>query len=791
MKQILIALILAGVSTGAAAKTDLANFKNTINRKGDVSAVRHFDQYGNQRFNPLMDAGAWHGYLLPTEDNFGYFSGPMVIAEELPVFLGTKADHLQIYLNGQTTPAKTKTGEAYSIPGALIQSYQIDNLYVVRELRMVGPRSAIIKTSIENRGTEPVTARLNWSQKLVAKWAEGKETSISETLPKWHVNQTNSSGHTQHTFSPVRASGQMLMSGSSSLITRRNTSADTAINFQPNSRHVFYTVQSYVLNEAEAAEIKTTQEKHLHNAETAIEATKVRWENYLKKGLKGNDPALNRIAVKTIETLIGNWRSPAGAIKTGGVVPSSTARWFSGLWPWDSWKHAAAMAHFAPQIAKDNIRALFDYQIQANDPIRPQDAGMIIDTVFYNQSSARGGDSDNWNERNTKPSLASWAVWEIYRATDDKAFLEEMYPKLKAYNSWWYRNRDHNKNGLVEYGATVHPRHNDKDGNLLFSAKPQDETAKSSDLISNCQESSRGWFNCSGKTLYDTMKESGLAFELYSGAQVAAGWESGMDNAARFGFISESQLNVYTEKNYAGDQTKALQDWQVSFLENRDQAGKLTGYSIAQESVDQNSYLFLEAQLLSKMAQVLEKPKEKAIFAEQATSIQALVNDCMFDSDTGFFYDTSTSKTGCSKQPLKKRGRGPEGWTPLFTKLTTAEKADQVARVMLNPDEFNTFIPFATASKTNPAYDPTIYWRGRVWLDQVYFAIKGLENYGYKQEATKLRAQLFENLQGLKGDGPIRENYHPITGEMQGATNFSWSAAHLYLLYRDMVTGDQ
>ena len=109
MKQILIALVLAGGSTGAAAKTDLADFKNTINRKGDVSAVRHFDQYGNQRFNPLMDAGAWHGYLLPAEGNFGYFSGPMVIAEELPVFLGTKADHLQIYLNGQTTPAVSYT----------------------------------------------------------------------------------------------------------------------------------------------------------------------------------------------------------------------------------------------------------------------------------------------------------------------------------------------------------------------------------------------------------------------------------------------------------------------------------------------------------------------------------------------------------------------------------------------------------------------------------------------------------------------------------------------------------
>ncbi|MBU5885594.1 hypothetical protein JVW21_21005, partial [Vibrio cholerae O1] len=53
----------------------------------------------------------------------------------------------------------------------------------------------------------------------------------------------------------------------------------------------------------------------------------------------------------------------------------------------------------------------------------------------------------NWNERNTKPSLAAWSVMEVYKVTKDKAWLEEMYPKLVAYHDWWLRNRDHNGNG--------------------------------------------------------------------------------------------------------------------------------------------------------------------------------------------------------------------------------------------------------------------------------------------------------------------------------------------------------
>ncbi|MCK0070356.1 alpha-glucosidase [Kordiimonas laminariae] len=788
MKQIFAALILGCLSTAALAANNPADYKNTINRKGNVSAVRHFDEYGNQRFNPLMDAGAWHGYLLPADGNFGYFSGPMVIAEELPVFLGAKSDHLEIFLSDQTTAASEENGEAYSIPGALIQTYKTGALNIKRELRMAGPRSAIIKTTISNTSTIPIEAGLKWSETMVKTWAEGSKETIKDTLPEWLVEKSTVGNSVKYSYSAVRASGQMLLSGTSSLITLRSTPTEISATFAPKSEQTFYTVQSYALNETEATQITTHQKALLTNAEKAIATTKARWKDYLEKGLQGTDQELNHVAVKAIETLIGNWRSPAGAIKTAGVVPSSTARWFSGLWPWDSWKHAAAMAHFAPDVAKDNIRALFDYQIQPDDALRPQDAGMIIDTVFYNQSPARGGDGDNWNERNSKPSLASWAVWEIYQATGDIAFLMEMYPKLKAYNDWWYRNRDHNRNGLVEYGATVHPRHNNDDGKLLFSAKPQDETAKHSDLLKNCKKGNRGWYSCAGKPLYDSMKESGLTLELYSGAQVAAGWESGMDNAARFGFISESQLNKYAQENYVGDTAKALQDWQVSFLENHDATGALTGYSIAQESVDQNSYLFLEASLLSRMAKLLGIPHDISLYRDKAAHIQTLVNNCMFDNGSGFFYDTATSETGCSKQPLKKRGRGPEGWTPLFTQLATADKAKQVASVMLDPNEFNTFVPFATASQSNPAYDPTIYWRGRVWLDQVYFAIKGLENYGYHEEAQKLRTRVFENLQGLKGDGPIRENYHPLTGEMQGATNFSWSAAHLYLHYRDAVS---
>lgn len=68
-------------------------------------------------------------------------------------------------------------------------------------------------------------------------------------------------------------------------------------------------------------------------------------------------------------------------------------------------------------------------------------------------------------------------------------------------------------------------------------------------------------------------------------------------------------------------------------------------------------------------------------------------------------------------------------------------------------------------------------------MDQFWFGLKGMERYGYRDEALKLADTFFSHAKGLTADGPIQENYNPLTGAQQGAPNFSWSAAHLYMLY--------
>lgn len=70
----------------------------------------------------------------------------------------------------------------------------------------------------------------------------------------------------------------------------------------------------------------------------------------------------DRIAVKAITTLVSNHRAARGGLLHSGIIPSHAVGYFVGLWAWDSWRFVAGAATFDPELAKNNIRAMFDYQ---------------------------------------------------------------------------------------------------------------------------------------------------------------------------------------------------------------------------------------------------------------------------------------------------------------------------------------------------------------------------------------------------------------------------------------------
>ncbi|MGL5801184.1 MAG: MGH1-like glycoside hydrolase domain-containing protein [Cetobacterium sp.] len=718
------------------------SYKNILNIQGEPKEFTYFaprketDKLGTNYINSFVDLGAWHGYYQPEYGKYsmyGGFAGPFYLAEEYAANLSDSFNKIEIINKITNEKYNLSTGEVKFdyIPGKLIQSYNLKDMNLVLELIFVTNRTALIKTIITNKTDKELNISLNWSGELYNKLGKWNEKNKEYNYISLNNSLKKSENGVLVDFKEKRLVWDYLMNNDTQFQIKHSLPVKTkiknnvykselekSITIPPKDKLVTYTTESYTFTKDEANKEKKLIEDILNNGDKYFIENNKRWQGYIDKTVKieNLNSKYDIAAVKSVNTLITNWRSPAGAIKHDGITPSVSYKWFNGFWAWDSWKQAVATVNFNEELAKNNIRALFDYQITKNDKIRPQDAGVIIDAIFYNKDEDRDGDGGNWNERNSKPALAAWAVWEVYKVTEDKEFLKEMYPKLKEYHNWWYTNRDFDKNGIAEYGGMVHRLNNTSEEIVL-----------------------------------------------------AAAWESGMDNAVRFDV-----------EGYGVD------DEGVKVLENKDLKGNLIGYSINQESVDLNSFLYAEKIYLSNMAEVLGLPKEKKEYLKSAKKVKEYVNKNMFDEETGYYYDLQIGENG-NKKLLVNRGKGTEGYIPLWANLSTKKEAKRVVENIMDKNVMNTYLPFPTSAKDNPKYNPVKYWRGPVWLDQAYFGIIGLNNYGYKKEAQDLSIKLFENSEGLLTDGVIRENYNPETGEGLHCSNFSWSASVYYLIYKDFL----
>lgn len=760
-----------------------------LNRVGTPVAINQFTAFQNQAFNPLFDQGSWHGFLLPaTQELAGSFTGPMIVQEEYPLFLSTALE--QIYFsnraNGrQWTPANA-VWQRSAAPGVLRQTLQWPEFVVELDLHFTDEKTAVLRYRLKNTSSQTLQLDLHWHGQLLSHWDQ--KNKLSDIYPQWQPQFSVDHDAVLIHFGRVRDVANLMSNGYASYRIDRSVNTHTEVHensyssvvqlqdLAPGEHMNIYSREQYVSDTRSEKFVSTMDAAAL---ETAIEKARKTWDERLKK------IANTAVNIKALETMVDNWRAPRGAILHDTIVSSTTHKWFNGAWAWDSWKHAYAMAAIDGKLSQNIVRTMFDYQIKGDDELHPHDRGMIIDTVFYNRSPERGSDGDHWNERNSKPPLAAWAVWEIYQQTRDLNWLREMRAKLESYHQWWYKNRDHNHNGLVEYGASLHPLHMNEKDQMRFQIKSANQ-----ELVQGCQPSANELQDCLGIDTYNRVLDQKLATQINLPVQEAGAWESGMDNAARFGFIENDALQSYANKHYQGDVQRARQDWHIRVFENRDDTGRLMGYSLNQESVDLNAFLYQEKRILAKIADALSDPHSAKAWRQQAQQLRKKIQRCFFDEASGFFYDrqitrAAQSTASCEGKLLTQRGRGSEAWIPLWAKVATPKQAQAVIKKMLDPAEFATPLPLPTAALSNPSYHPEGYWRGRVWLDQVYFAAVALKNYGKMEQARAMVKQFVEKAEGLNGSEAIRENYLPTTGKMLGATNFSWSAAHLLMLKRE------
>lgn len=602
----------------------------------------------------FSDLGSWIGYALPeneANENTGGFVGPYMMTGR--GWIASTLAQPSMTVNGERFDFARNIQTAKYYPGKLVQEFRNERVYFVTELCYESAQTAVIRTSVRNISDKELDISLSYEGGLL-----GKNASLKAMDKGVLINTGVEDAQLAVRF---LTADQVNVVGKDSLRVAEKVSLALASGAEYNGAYT----ETFAFDEASLQNELKAQSSM--NVEQVFTKNEERWNGYLASIFKGESPYLKenkyrRVMVKAMITLVSNWRTPAGDILHDGCYPSYCG--FFGVWSWDSWKHASATALFNPELAKNEIRCLFDYQAEN---------GMIPDYV------SRFKERINW--RDTKPPLAAWAVMNVYENTGDKAFVEEMFDKLYKYHQWWYTDRDHDKNGVCEYGST--------DGSLI-----------------------------------------------------AAAWESGMDNGVRF---DEAEMLKNEPEN---------------------------AWSMNQENICLNSFLYAEKGYLAKMAQMLGKNELADKLTQEAKALKEHIQTKMFDPETGFFYDTRIG-TGEFIKVM-----GAECWLPLWAGIATPEQARQVLDKMLDPTKFNSTVPLGTLEISHLRFRPTRgYWRGPVWIDQVYFGVMGLRKYGFDKEADMFVRKYIANAQGLLTDGPIHENYNPLTGETLNCPNFGWSSA--------------
>ena len=435
------AQVKTSATLGTVSTPRLSRFNNLLNVEGSPRNPT------DRTANVFFDLGAWHGFGLPDRADSSHqagFTGPYVLSNGLEEQSGDPAyggmwlsqSLVRLSLRDADTGRKIEfsgesDAELVSYPGFLLEKYRTPQISVELELWFVSNRSAIVNARISNVSSRDLRFEAGWEGDLLLPGAR-----ISQEQNAVHVAFPNGALSADVTFSPS-STGRLTVSADA-----RSYTAISAIPMVLKSRGTieFSAAESVYLEDSERGRDSTAISSAMNAAARSLAAAQHRWAGYLTPLLtrvrNSRDKSVREsIIVKSVETLIGNWRSSVGDLTFDGIFPSWER--YQGFWAWDSWKHAAALALFAPDLAKNQIRAMFAFQNQG---------GMVPDVIYRDQRR------DNY--RNTKPPLAAWAVWQIYSATRDKAFLREMYPKLESYHRWWYSARDHDGNGLCEYGAT-------------------------------------------------------------------------------------------------------------------------------------------------------------------------------------------------------------------------------------------------------------------------------------------------------------------------------------------------
>ena len=182
--------------------------------------------------------------------------------------------------------------------------------------------------------------------------------------------------------------------------------------------------------------------------------------------------------------------------------------------------------------------------------------------------------------------------------------------------------------------------------------------------------------------------------------------------------------------------------------------------------IDLNCYMVLYYRSMAEMAEILGidgtdwKEKEETLANE--------IEKRLYNTSIGAYVDRNR-KTGEYSTVLS-----PASFMPLFIGTASQNRAESMNKIARDTAKFYPGMP--SVSYDDKGYNND-YWRGPTWLNIAFFAIKGLDDYGFEDTADEMKEFILNMC--YNGLPYIYENYDTKTQTGKSHNHFSWSSAFI------------
>ncbi len=411
-----------------------------------------------------------------------------------------------------------------------------------------------------------------------------------------------------------------------------------------------------------------------------------------------------------------------------GLYTMPAADLYPHQWLWDSCFIAIGLRHLDINRAQTEILSL----------LRGQWLNGMLPNIIFSTGDKYSADRELWRSwlspnapakiatsGITQPPMVAEAVIKIgekLSPLERRIWYRRVYPSLVKYHEWLYAERDPHQEGLV---LSIHPWEIGMDNTPPWIAELSEHQLNS-------------WIRTIKKLHLDNL----------------------------ISHMRRDTKNIPSFERFGTVELLAMFSIQWRLRRKAYDISRILDHSLfAIEDVAFNAILIRNNHHLQNIAKTIRIPLNQELIKRMKKTEHEF--NRLWDTTTSQYH----SRDFITHRLLKEESVAT--MLALYAGTVPINYAHALVRQLEDKNSFNTNCPVPSVPINSPWYKPLNYWQGPSWININWLIIEGLKNYGFIDQAKKLR---LSTLSTISNSG-CYEYYNPENSNGLGASNFSWTAA--------------